>query len=256
MSFPGALGSTLAGIVDRPDDRPDAPVVVFSHCFTCNKDLKAIVRISRMLADQGIAVLRYDMTGLGGSEGDFSRTTFTSNQADLTAAIEFASTDLGPVGGLIGHSFGGAASLAIAGSGVTPNLQALVTLAAPSDTTHLADLLARMNPEIEAVGFGDVSIGGISWTIRREMLDDFRTHDLPSLIAQVTAKTLVFHSPVDATVSYDHAIRIQSLLQTGSGGVPASLVTLHDSDHLLAKRSEDLTIVANCAAAFFHRYRI
>lgn len=234
------------------------PVAVFSHCFTCNKDLKAIVRISRALAARGITVLRFDMMGLGGSEGDFSHSNFTTNLADLRAAIQFASGEIGRVTGLVGHSFGGAASLAIAGetAGMAGAPQAVVSLAAPSDTVHLAKLLSTMDPTIERDGVGTVSIGGRSWTIRREMLDDFRSHDLTAMISRIVCPTLLFHSPADKTVGLDHAIRILGLIQSSPqiASPAASLVTLVGADHLLTRDAADLELVADMAAAFLLRY--
>ncbi|QDT09245.1 Alpha/beta hydrolase family protein [Planctomycetes bacterium K23_9] len=267
----------LAGIIDRPenssaanspanlpvDHRPSGevenwPVVVFSHCFTCNKDLKSTVRIARALADRGIAVLRFDMTGLGGSQGDFSQSNFSTNLADLSAAIRFATDELGPVGGLLGHSFGGAASLAIASQASSDGLQpirAVVSLAAPSDTTHLADLLSSMNPAIQREGFGKVTIGGLEWTIRREMLDDFRNHDLPKRISEINCPVLLLHSPVDKTVRFDHALRIMSLINSSSSlEASVSLASLSEADHLLAGNPADIQYVASLASAFFRRF--
>lgn len=282
VRFPGGNGFDLAGIIDVPTTGPHefvgdsdspreepasdqallrpSPVVVFSHCFTCNKDLKAIVRLGRALAGEGIAVLRYDMTGLGNSDGDFSRTNFSTNLADLRAAIDFASRMLGPVTGLLGHSFGGAASLAVAGgaSGLPASLRAVAALAAPSDTQHLAALMARMNPAIQSEGAGEVEIGGRRWTIRQEMLDDFRSHQLESLISNIAVPLMLLHSPVDRTVSFDHAIRIMQLASTGRDGkatTPVSLVALDGADHLLAENPEDLTYVAGLLASFFWRHR-
>lgn len=270
VQFPGGSGFELAGIVDEPplsndgSREPDAsaPVVVFSHCFTCNKDLKAIVRISRALAVRGVRVLRYDMTGLGSSDGDFSRTNFTTNLEDLRAAIRFAGESLGPVTALLGHSFGGAAALALAGSislgkepAFTSSIRCVVTLAAPSDTTHLATLLSLMNSAIQSEGVGDVVIGGVRWTVRREMLADFRSHDLPDLIAQIRLPLLLFQSPQDTTVGFDHALRIMSLVQSASGGRgAASLAVLPGADHLLSSAAADIDYVADASAAFIRRY--
>ncbi len=257
VKFPGGAGFDLAGIVDRPEGIDVMPVAVFSHCFTCNKDLKAIVRISRALAEQGVAVLRYDMTGLGGSDGDFADTHFSTNMADLRAAIRFASGELAAVTALIGHSFGGAVSLAVAGSDHPDNLGAVVTLAAPSDTQHLAALLSRMNPAIERDASGSVDIGGRRWTIREKMLADFRHHDLPGMISRIAAPTLIMHSPVDKTVGYDHALRIMGLIQSGRDqGTAVSLVSIAGADHLLADSAADLAFVADSAAAFMRRYSL
>nr|WP_182870849.1 alpha/beta fold hydrolase [Rhodopirellula sp. JC639] len=247
------------------------PVVVYSHCFTCNKDFKATVKISRALARDGIAVLRYDMTGLGGSDGDFSKTNFTTNLRDLAAAIRFANDELGPVTALVGHSFGGIASLVTAAnSGAHPatdhqdadllrNLKFVATLAAPSDTQHLATLLSRMNPAIESEGQGDVTIGGITWTIRRQMLDDFRRHNVTNRLPQIDCPVLLLHSPVDATVGIDHAIRLMTLIQTDRSAAdqaltPVSLMSLPGADHLLAKHPQDLTFVSRILAAWCHRF--
>ena len=265
VSFPGGNGHDLAGIVDRPthtgDDREpslaeNAPVAIFSHCFTCNKDLKAIVRISRALSDLGVNVLRYDMTGLGGSGGNFAETNFSSNQADLAAAIRFANAELGPVTALIRHSFGGAVSLAHAAQNNNdPNIKALVTLAAPSDTQHLANLLSQRDQDIEKLGVGKVTIGGITWDITKQMIDDFRTHDLTGLIPTIKVPTLLFHSPTDTTVNFDHALRIMGLLQNAPENphVP-SLVALNGADHLLVNEPADLTFAAETTAAFLHRH--
>ncbi|MCM2371335.1 alpha/beta hydrolase family protein [Aporhodopirellula aestuarii] len=274
VRFEGGCGFALAGIIDRPvrpvSDKPSlestaVPVVVFSHCFTCNKDLKAITRISRSLAEAGIAVLRYDMTGLGGSEGDFADTNFSTNLADLSAAITFATESIGTVTGLIGHSFGGAASLAIAAGmpghvhkpiadSVREKIAAIVSIAAPSDTQHLAELLTRMNPEIEHSGRGDVVIGGRTWTIPRKMVEDFRSHQLADHLNRIRSRVLAFHSPVDQTLGYDHALRIASLVEDEDGLPGCSLITLSGADHLLVNHPGDAEYVANVTADFLKRY--
>ncbi|MCA9137047.1 MAG: alpha/beta fold hydrolase [Planctomycetales bacterium] len=286
MKFPGGLDDIqLAGIVDRPRDwdtpapapfHPSVdgslrPVAVFSHCFTCNKDLKATVRISRALAKSGVAVLRYDMTGLGGSDGEFAKTNFKTNLGDLAAAVRFAASELGPVTALIGHSFGGVASLVAAAASTQDNspyiqqpglfsqLRFVATLAAPSDTQHLATLLSRMNPAIQTRGEGDVTIGGVKWTIHRQMLDDFRSHDVTAWLPKVNCPVLLLHSPVDETVSIDHALRLMSLIQTDRSDqatnlTPVSLVALPGADHLLSNQPADLAFVTRLLAAWCHRY--
>lgn len=282
VSFTNPAGIQLAGIVDRPKDAAthplpaSIPAVVFSHCFTCSKDLKAIARISRYLAGVGIAVLRFDMTGLGGSGGDFSQSNFSTNLADLSAAIGFAREEFGRVTSLVGHSFGGAASLAVAagmassdganGSKLTSadedpapddprsGLAAVVTLAAPSETIHLARLLEKMNPDIQQHGQGEVTIGGRNWTITRQMLDDFRQHALPDQLPKIPCPVLVIHSPQDRTVSYEHALRIAGLIRNADGEPTCSLLTLDRADHLLVDNPRDANFVAQSTAAFLWRY--
>lgn len=260
VRFPGGNGFELAGILDLPQQvAPHSPVVVLSHCFTCGKDMKTIARLGRGLAASGVSVLRYDMTGLGNSDGDFSRTHFTSNLADLRSAIRFAEATLGRVTGLLGLSFGGAASLAYAGEEAnSPRApRAVATLAAPSETHHLATLLHQRNPAIEATGEGQVEIGGRNWLIRREMLADFRSHRLEAWVSRISAPLMVLHSPVDQMVSYDHAIRILQLAsqpRQARSAAPVSLVALDGADHLLAENSQDLSYVTGVLAAFFWRY--
>lgn len=254
VSFPGGTGFELGGIIDLPDDTPRA-TALFTHCFTCSKDLKAIVRISRGLAEQGFAVLRYDLTGLGGSRGDFSRTSFTTNRADLRAAADFLANHLQPPRFLIGHSFGGACSLSLAQE--ISSVRGVVSLAAPSDTGHLADLLHRMDPRITTEELGSVSIGGRDYSIRKPMLDDFRAFDLPAILRQLTKPALLFHSPVDQTLGFEHALRLYSFLTQRSEAdpdpSPASLFCLPGADHLLVNNPADLPLVTSVMAAWFQR---
>ncbi|MEZ6135974.1 MAG: alpha/beta fold hydrolase [Pirellulaceae bacterium] len=251
--FPGHE-STLSGIVDLPDDIPRA-TAVFTHCFTCTKDLKTIVRISRGLAEQGFAVLRYDLTGLGSSEGDFSHSNFSTNRADLQAAVTFLSEYLAAPSFLLGHSFGGACSLSLAQD--LPTIRGVVSLAAPSDTQHLADLLHRMDPQVASSGMGTVTIGGRQYTIRDSMLADFRAYDLPAQLRQLSKPTLLFHSPNDETLGFEHVLRLFALLtqRTGSDPTPSpsSLVCLPGADHLLIKQPADLPYVTSVIAAWFER---
>lgn len=257
VHFPGGRGERLAGIIDLPDAEPTG-CLVFTHCFTCNKDLKAIVRISRGLAARGFCVLRFDLTGLGGSQGDFSETNFSSNRSDLRAAIEFMSQHVAPPSFLIGHSFGGACSLSLAQH--VPSVRGVVAIAAPSDTRHLAELLLRMNPAIASEGVGEVTIGGRPYTIRQEILDDFRAFDLARELSQVSKPALLFHSPADETLGFEHALRIFGLLSqradTAAEPSPASLVSLADADHLLSNNPADLVFVTEITAAWLTRQLI
>ncbi|MEL6104590.1 MAG: alpha/beta fold hydrolase [Planctomycetota bacterium] len=253
----------LAGIIDCPTVRPaGGPVAVFSHCFTCNKDFKATVRISRALAAQGVSVLRFDMTGLGGSGGHFAESNFSTNLNDLAAAIRFADTELGPVTALLGHSFGGLAALVTAsransGDPSLPleDLGFVGTLAAPSDTLHLASLLLKLAPSLETEGVGSVTIGGISWEIKRQMVEDFRGQRVTDELPKIACPVLLMHSPEDQTVAFDHALRLMSLIQQSGPRIqPVSLVSLDGADHLLVKNSRDLDFASSVLAAWCERY--
>ena len=244
--FENAAGIRLAGIVDFPVDKPTA-FALFSHCFTCTKDLKAIVKISRCLAREGIAVLRFDFTGLGDSRGDFSTTNFETNLADIQAAVNWLANEHEPPKLLIGHSLGGAAMMASASN--IESALGLVTLAAPSCTKHLAKFLSQANPDIEQKGEGQVSIGGKTYTVRSQLIESLRQRDLDDSIKSIRLPHLILHSPIDETLAFDHAKKIFQL----TGGA-RSFVTLDGSDHLLVNRAGDVEFVANLITVWSYRF--
>lgn len=240
VQFPGLNGNQLAGILELPAHTPDG-FFLFSHCFTCSKDLKAIVKLSRALADYGWGVLRYDFTGLGNSQGEFEHTNFTTNCRDLYAAVQFLSNEHTPPEFLIGHSFGGAASLAMAAE--LPSVRGVVALGAPSDTKHLADLLLRMDPAIETHGVGTVVIGGQSFRIQHQMVVDFRSHDLPGRVAALDKPILALHSPTDETVNYKHALANCGLTEMPTSHATIgnrTLVNLPMCNHLFTDKPESI----------------
>src|ERR1700749_2539453 len=111
FDFRNAKGNTLAALLDRPAG-PIRAVALFAHCFTCGKSNRAAHHIAQGLKLHGIAVLRFDFTGLGASEGEFANTTFSSNVEDLVAAADHLRSTLAAPAILIGHSLGGAGVLA------------------------------------------------------------------------------------------------------------------------------------------------
>jgi uncharacterized protein len=245
VEFEGHQGFLLAGIIESPVVTPRG-FMLFSHCFTCNKDLKAIVRISRGLADRGWGVLRYDFAGLGNSQGDFRSTNFSTNQEDLRAAHRFLLDSGHPVDFLIGHSFGGAASMSLADE---LEVRGVVTIAAPSDTQHLASLLASMDAAIELTGQGSVTIGGRTYTVDKQMIDDFRSHDLPAIVRRMSTPLLALHSPVDETVNFRHAklnCGFENDSQQHMHDSPPknrSLVCIPGANHLLTTHENDCPFV-------------
>ncbi len=240
VSFPGHAGNQLSGIVDEPGEGV-GKVVLFTHCFTCNKDLKAIVRISRRLAELGYTVLRYDWSGLGQSQGTFTETSFTTGLADLQAAAKYCGDNIGGPDFLLGYSLGGIASLVSAAKIAT--VQGVATIGSPDDTWHLADLLERMDPQIASTGHGEVEIGGRRWEIRQPLVDDLRNFPVERALKDLTKPVLLFHSLVDETVLYSRAVSLLKRLQQNPG-LAASLITLPKADHLLTNDPADIEFVA------------
>lgn len=238
---------TLSGILDLPADEPPVTTVVFAHCFTCTKDIKAIARISRLLSSFGFAVLRFDFRGLGGSAGTFADSNFLTNIADIRAAIAFMSAEISPPEILIGHSLGGAAMMSVAAEfDSVDSVKTIVTLAAPSDTTHLVKTLLRLNPKIGSDGAGDVVIGGMTHHVKQQMLDVLDEFDLPTRIKRLNLPHLIFHSPVDQTVAFSHATNI---LDWTNGR--KMLIAPGNSDHLFVEDPQDVTMIANQIHSWF-----
>jgi uncharacterized OsmC-like protein/alpha-beta hydrolase superfamily lysophospholipase len=245
FDFPNAEGLRLAGLIDLPAGETRA-YALFAHCFTCGKDVHAAKRIAEGLTALGIAVLRFDFTGLGSSEGEFANTTFSSNVADLVAAADHLRRVKRAPALLIGHSLGGAAVLAAASA--VPEARAVVTIAAPSDPAHVAGLFADARAEIEARGEVEVRLAGRPFRIRRALLDDVAEQRLSGRINALHKALLIFHSPTDDIVGIDNASRIFAAARH-----PKSFVSLAGADHLLSRRS-DAAYVANVIAAWAERY--
>jgi uncharacterized OsmC-like protein/alpha-beta hydrolase superfamily lysophospholipase len=245
FDFFNADGQRLAGLLDNPSGEARA-YALFAHCFTCGKDIHAAKRIAEGLTALGIAVLRFDFTGLGASEGEFANTTFSSNVADLVAAVDQLRKVKRAPSILIGHSLGGAAVLAAASA--VPEARAVVTIAAPSDPAHVAGLFKDRRQELDARGEIEVTLAGRPFHIRRAFLDDVAEQELSGRIAALHKALLIFHSPTDDIVGIDNAGRIFAAARH-----PKSFVSLAGADHLLSRRS-DAAYVANVIAAWAERY--
>jgi uncharacterized OsmC-like protein/pimeloyl-ACP methyl ester carboxylesterase len=245
FQFTGSDGQQLAASLDLPEREPLA-YALFAHCFTCGKDVLAAKRIATTLATRGIAVLRFDFTGLGSSEGDFANSTFTSNVADLVRAADHLRETRKAPAILIGHSLGGAAILAAAGQ--IPDARAVVTIAAPSDPAHVTGLFKDRIDDIRKQGKVEVSLAGRPFHITREFLDDIAEHGLTAHVAKLHKALLVMHSPTDDTVGIDNATHIFIAARH-----PKSFVSLAGADHLLTGK-RDAAYVADVVAAWAEHY--
>ena len=245
ITFPGHDGNQLAARLDMPQG-PHLATALFAHCFTCSKDIPAARRIAARLAGMGIAVLRFDFTGLGHSEGEFANTTFTSNADDLTAAAEYLGARGMAPSLLIGHSLGGAAVLKARAS--IASVRAVVTLGAPYDPNHVAHHFADAVTQINRNGAAQVDLGGRPFCISKAFIDDIAQGALKPDIANLHAALLILHAPRDEVVSIDNASQIFLAAKH-----PKSFVTLDDADHLIT-RPRDAEYAANVIAAWVSRY--
>ena len=246
ISFPNANGEQLAARLELPDDERPLAYALFAHCFTCSKNLKAAVNISRALSAKRIAVLRFDFTGLGESEGDFAETTFSSEVSDLVAAARFLEREYAAPSLLVGHSLGGAAVLAAAGE--IPSTRGIATIAAPFDPAHLRHLLGASATQIEQLGQATASIGGRDFTIRNTLLADLEAQRPEETLRRLKAALLILHAPGDQVVGIRNAAEI---FQAASH--PKSFVSLNGADHLLSDAA-DSRYAGEIIAAWAGRY--
>ena len=245
ISFQGHAGHELAARLDMPGEAPRA-FALFAHCFTCSKDVRAARAVAAELARMGVAVLRFDFTGLGASGGEFASTNFSSNMEDLKRAAGWLRENHRAPELLVGHSLGGAAVLAVAGE--IDEVRAVATIGAPGDVEHVTRMFDHALDEIEGEGAAEVRLAGRAFTIERQFVRDLRTHSLKERVAAMRKPLLVLHSPVDDTVGIDNATMIFTAARH-----PKSFVSLDKADHLLT-RDGDAAYAAAVIAGWSARY--
>ncbi|TVQ80298.1 MAG: alpha/beta hydrolase [Phycisphaeraceae bacterium] len=243
VEFAASDGHTIVGMLDLPKGDFRA-IGIFAHCFTCSKNLRIVREVGKALTDEGLALLRFDFTGLGHSEGDFAETSFTSNLDDLHRAAAFLAESYQPVRFLVGHSLGGAAVLGVGGE--IDSVRCIATIGAPSEPSHVRHLF--LDADFGESGRAKVSIGGRPFEIGRGFVEDLERHDLRDDIASLRRPLLIFHSPVDTIVGVEHAERIFTTAKH-----PKSFVSLGNADHLVSN-PEDAQFLGRMLSAWAHRY--
>lgn len=225
VEFKGAMGESLAAKIDYPEGDHTA-CALFAHCFTCSKNLRAVGNIAKALNKKGVAVFRFDFTGLGDSEGSFEDTNFSSNVEDLVAASEYMGKEMSLPTVLIGHSLGGAAVLQAAHK--IDSVKAVATIGAPSEPKHVEKHFESKRDEIEEKGSAVVNLGGRPFRIKKQFIDDLEKTRMDKYIENLDRALLVMHSPLDDTVGIDNAAHIYKMAKH-----PKSFLSLHEGDHLL-----------------------
>jgi putative redox protein len=246
IDFENRSGHTLSALLDLPADGMPNAYALFAHCFTCTKNLKAAVHISRALNRSGIAVLRFDFTGLGESGGDFSDTSFATNVTDLVDAAGYLADHHAAPQIVIGHSLGGAAVLQSASE--MPSVRAVAVIGAPSDASHVLKHLTHAREEIETRGEAEVKLAGRPFRIRRQFVEDLESRPMSGIAAGLKRALMILHSPLDRTVGIQNAADIFTAARH-----PKSFVSLDKADHLLSDPA-DSGYAGTIIAAWAKRY--
>lgn len=245
ISFKGHAGDTLYARLDSPEN-PRA-YVLFAHCFSGSKDFSPLTRIAKSLMEEGIALFRFDFTGLGDSEGNFANTNFSSNVQDLVSAANYMREELEAPSVLMGHSFGGTA--VFVASNEIPEVKAVATIGSPFDAEHVKHQFGANIDEINAKGEAEVMLAGRKFTIKKQFLDDIRSQNMSKYISKLQRALLVMHSPMDSTVKIENARKIYDTAKH-----PKSFISLDSADHLLMQNPEDAKYVAKVLSAWASRY--
>ncbi len=239
-------GHTLDARLDMPEGHTPKAFAIFAHCFTCSKSFRTTVQLSRALAENGFGVLRVDFTGLGGSEGDFSDTNFSTNVRDLLAGIQWLRENHQPPTLIYGHSFGGTA--AIVAASLTPEAKAVATINSPFEPAHVAHTFSCDIDSILEDGEKDVQLAGRTFTIKKQFIEDIRNHDMAHIISHMKKHFLIFHTPEDDTVDIDNARKIYEAAKH-----PKTFVSLPNADHFL-RDDRDADYVGDILAIWANRY--
>jgi alpha/beta superfamily hydrolase len=231
LEFTGSLGYKLSGLLDFPDEADPMAFAIFAHCFTCNKNYRILSYVNQALTENEIAVLRFDFTGLGASQGSFADTNFYSNIGDIIAAAEFLDLNYEAPKLLIGHSFGGVAVIHAAAR--IPSCKAVVTIATPSNLESIRSLLMSKRIDLERNGEAVFTISGRQFNIKKQFLDDLKTMNVWETIKNLNKPILICHSPLDEIVNFENAYQIFAMANH-----PKSLISLDKADHLLSDEKD------------------
>ncbi len=246
VTFKNKNGLTISAIIDWPLNQSPKATALFAHCFTCNKNLTAVKNISRGLTESGLAVLRFDFTGLGQSEGEFEETNFETNIEDLEDAANYLEDRITAPKLLIGHSLGGTAILHAAHKIETA--KGVVTIGSPFDPKHVTHLFEDKVAEIKEKGSAPVNIGGRSFRVNEKLIETLQNADSELLVKNLNKALLILHSPQDEIVEVANAEKIYSAAHH-----PKSFVSMDGADHLLSNKN-DSKYVGDVIGSWIKRY--
>lgn len=246
IKITNSKGVVLNAQLELPANQKPNYYAIFAHCFTCSSSLNAVRNVSRSLTQDGFAVLRFDFTGLGRSEGEFADSHFSANVQDLIDVHDFISENYKAPSLLVGHSLGGAAVLVAAFK--IESVKAVATIGAPSTVSHVKHLFSHAIEDIKEKGRVKVNIGGRPFEIDDNFVSEFDKTDLPKIVKELRKPLLIMHSPFDKIVGIENA---QELYLNAHH--PKSFITLDDADHLLSEE-KDSEYVGEVIGTWAKRY--
>jgi putative redox protein len=229
FSFPNGRGQMLAGVFDLPTRHAPLYYGVFAPCFTCTKQSHAAAKVCRILAENGVGMLRFDLTGLGESEGDFADTNFSTRILDIIAACKAVDAEFEPPKLLVGHSISGTAALSAVKQ--LPSIQLLATVGSPQDPRYIIDKLRRLKHLDVSGADAEMTIAGHKIIVRKSFIDDVDLHDVEVDTANLPCKLVVFHAPNDTTVDFTNAEEIFARARGDKELVPLSPTATHFLDN-------------------------
>lgn len=246
ITFKNSKGITLSGVIEFPEDASPKAFAIFSHCFTCNKNLINVKYVSEALSEKRIATLRFDFTGLGDSGGSFANTNFASNIDDILHASDFLSSNYEAPKLLVGHSLGGAAS--IIATKKIDSVKALSVLGTPSTLDHIKRLFVNKMDEIIFNGSAMIDVAGRDVEIGKDFVLDLDNYSIKKALNNLDKPLLVLHSPQDEMVNIEHATAIFMAARH-----PKSFIALDGIDHLI-KNIKDARYVGSLIGEWAMRY--
>lgn len=246
LSILNRHGLKLAANLDHPSNGKISSYAIFTHCFTCSKDLKAITNINKILTEFGIATLRFDMTGIGTSEGDFHVTNFTTQIDDLLDVVNYMNENYSAPSMLIGHSLGGAVCLCAIQQ--IESIKAVVTIASPAEPAYLANKLRNTRKRANLEGLAETEIGGVKFKFKSGFFVDVESYMLKPLQKKIYVPYLIMHSPADTYSDFSNAEELFA-----NANQPKSLISLDEIDHLMLKK-EDAMYVGKIIGTWSGKY--
>ena len=220
----------LSAIIEMPEEGVK-DFIIISHCFTCSKLYKLYNNISKTLVEKGYGVVRYDVMGLGDSEGDFSQASFTTNVEDLITIYDYISYNYKQPRYLFGHSLGSLVSIKAAN--MLESIIGVATVGSPVNFDNLIRLFSSYENELAEKESIVVKLSGRNINIGLDYLKDLLEESVDEIIESFNKSIIIFHSNSDRVVPYDEGLKLFNAINSEK-----SFITLKNVDHLAGNKED------------------